>query len=234
MANHPKRNHSNQHSARTRKSGPRREGTAIGSAKTTSTRPANSIRIVAGEWRGRKIRVVEADGLRPTGDRVRETLFNWLQAAIPGSRCLDLFAGSGALGLEAASRGAATVTLVESAPAVARQLQQTLHDLGAGDTVQLYNGTAEQFLASPPALFDVVFVDPPFGLQAHQRILEALTADCLAPGALCYVELPTSQGALIESIPQSWTVLKSKRFGDVTVWLLQFDAQSMNVGAGSP
>jgi len=225
MANHPKRNHSNQHSARTRKSGPRREGTAIGSAKTTSTRPANSIRIVAGEWRGRKIRVVEADGLRPTGDRVRETLFNWLQMTIPGSRCLDLFAGSGALGLEAASRGAASVTLVESATVAAEQLKQTLRDLGASDKVQLYNGTAEQFLASSPALFDVVFVDPPFDSQAHQRILEVLTPDWLAHDALCYVELPTSQDALTERIPKSWTVLKNKRFGDVTALLLQFDAQ---------
>lgn len=231
MANHPKRNQSNPQSARTRKSGPERKGSAKESANRTITSSANSIRIVAGEWRGRKIRVVQADGLRPTGDRVRETLFNWLQMSIPGSRCLDLFAGSGALGLEAASRGAVAVTLVESAPAVAQQLQKTLRDLGASDKVRLYNGTAEQFLASSPALYDVVFVDPPFDSQAHQRILEALTADFLAHGALCYVELPTSQSALIESIPKSWSVVKNKRFGDVTVLLLQFDAHSHNFGA---
>lgn len=231
MANHPKRNQSNPQSARTRKPGPARKASAKGSANRTTTRPANSIRIVAGEWRGRKIRVVQADGLRPTGDRVRETLFNWLQATIPGSHCLDLFAGSGALGLEAASRGAGAVTLVESAPAVAQQLQQTLRDLGASDKVRLYNGTAEQFLASSPAQYDVVFVDPPFDSQVHQRILEALTADFLAHDALCYVELPTSQNALIERIPRSWTVLRNKRFGGVTVLLLQFDAHSPNIGA---
>ncbi len=220
MANHPKHNQSNLPSARTRKSGVGRSNTA----KSSANRSTSSIRIVAGSWRGRKIRVVQADGLRPTGDRVRETLFNWLQMIIPGSRCLDLYAGSGALGFEAVSRGAASVTMVESSPAVARQLRETLSDLGGSDKVLIYDGAAEQFLATPKATFDVVFVDPPFNLQVHQQILEALTADWLKRNALLYVELPSNQSALVDNLPESLSVLKNKRFGDVTVLLLQFSA----------
>jgi len=216
MAKHPKHNQSNQHSARGPKLGLGRKGPL----RTSET----SIRIVAGDWRGRKIPVVQADGLRPTGDRVRETLFNWLQLTIPGSRCLDLYAGSGALGFEAASRGAASVTLVESSPAVARQLKQTLSDLEGSDKVRLYHGEAEQFLADSPVPFDVVFVDPPFDLQVHGRILQALTPRFLANNAVVYVELPTLQSALVENLPNSLTVLKHKRFGDVTVLLLQLNA----------
>jgi len=216
MANHPKHKRSSLQSAHADKS-------ASGSASSKKG-PVGSIRIVAGDWRGRKIRVVQADGLRPTGDRVRETLFNWLQAVIPGSRCLDLFAGSGALGFEAASRGAASVTLVESAPKVVQQLQQTLGHLGGSDRVLFYSGTAEQFLATSPAPFDVIFVDPPFDLQIHLSILKALTDRCLVPNALLYVELPSSQNDFVENLPKPLTVLKTKRFGDVTVLLLQFNA----------
>jgi len=161
--------------------------------------------------------------LRPTGNRVREPLFNWLQLSIPGSRCLDLFAGSGALGLEAASRGAASVTLVESAPIVFQQLQQTLSDLQAGDKVHLYNGNADQYLATSPAPFDIVFVDPPFERQVHQQILETLTPGYLSDTAWLYIELPTQQAAIAENLPESLSVHKRKRFGDVTVLLLRFN-----------
>jgi len=167
---------------------------------------------------------VHADGLRPTGDRIRETLFNWLQLSIPGSRCLDLFAGSGVLGLEAASRGASSVTLVERSPIVSGQLRQTLSDLRAGDKVILHSVDAERFLTMQPAPFDVVFIDPPFDLQVHRRILDALTTQCLAPNALLYVELPTSQNELLEKLPQAFDVIKHKRFGEVTVFLLKFNA----------
>lgn len=210
MVNKSKHNQSNRYSARGPKSASGRQ------------KASGHVRIVAGDWRGRKIPVVEADGLRPTGDRVRETVFNWLQLTIPGSRCLDLFAGSGALGLEAASRGAASVTLVESSPQVATQLRQTLSELKAGDAVVLHSGTAEQFMDTSPERFDVVFVDPPFELQVHQRILDALISCCLAEDAFVYVELPTSQSELIENLPKSLELVKHKRFGDVTVFLLQF------------
>lgn len=210
MANQSKHSRSNRDSSR------------AGKAGSKQRKPVGQIRIVAGNWRGRKIPVVEADGLRPTGDRVRETLFNWLQLAIPGSRCLDLYAGTGALGLEAASRGAASVTLVEASPQVASQLRQTLTELDAGSKVELHSATAEQYLATNPGLFDVVFVDPPFDLQVHRRILGALTPACLAPRALLYVELPTSQKALIDHLPISLERVKQKRFGDVTVFLMRF------------
>jgi len=212
MANQYKRNQSRRRTAHGSKPG-------LGQKSSAST-----IRIVAGDWRGRKIPVIEADGLRPTGDRVRETLFNWLQMKIPGSRCLDLFAGSGALGLEAASRGAASVTLVESAPLVVQQIRQTLNDLGATDKVHLFNGTAQQYLATAPEPFDLVFVDPPFDLHVHRAILEALTPSYLASGALLYVELRTAQDGLVDELPKSLTVLQHKRFGNVTVLLLRFTA----------
>jgi len=165
---------------------------------------------------------------------MRETLFNWLQLTIPGSRCLDLYAGSGALGFEAASRGAVSVTLVESSAPVAEQLQQTRNDLDAGNKVHLYHCTAEQYLATSPAPFNVVFVDPPFDLQVHQRILEALTPDFLTSNAVIYVELPTSQCSLVENLPESLTVLKQKRFGDVTALLLQFSAQDSDAAVVAP
>lgn len=222
MANHPKHNQSGRRSKRNAKTG-------LG-----QNRSASHVRIVAGDWRGRKIPVVQADGLRPTGDRVRETLFNWLQLSIPGSRCLDLYAGSGALGFEAVSRGAAGVTLVESSPEVVRQLHQTLSDLGGSDKVQLYGGKAEQFLHNSTVSFDVVFVDPPFELQAHLRILEALSAHHLVDGALLYVELPTAQDRLVENLPGSFSVHKRKRFGDVTALLLQFNVPEESAAVVAP
>ena len=184
-----------------------------------SKRKSNQLRIVAGKWRGRKIPVLDSDGLRPTGDRVRETLFNWLQLDIPGRHCLDLFAGSGALGLEAASRGAASVCLVESAAPVAAQLQRTLTALAAPDSVSLYTGTAQSFLKNPPSTFDVVFVDPPFDKRLHETILQCLSDSCLSPEALVYVECPSSQRELLDTVPL--VLYKEKQFGDVTALLLR-------------
>lgn len=183
-------------------------------------KPAGQVRIVAGRWRGRKLTVVPSDGLRPTGDRVRETLFNWLQMSVPGSRCLDLYAGSGALGLEAASRGAASVTLVEASQKVATQLRQTLSDLTTGDAVSLHAVSAEQFLATHPDPFDIVFVDPPFDLQIHAAILDKLLPEYVKPDGVVYVELPTNEVHIIQQLPAALSIAKEKRFGDVTVFLL--------------
>ena len=209
MANHSKRKRSNP--------------VSVSSVKSSAQRSqsAGLVRIVAGSWRGRKIPVVQAPGLRPTGDRVRETLFNWLQMHVPGSRCLDLFAGSGALGLEAASRGAASVALVESSAHVSQQLQATLAEFGAGDHVTLHKCNAEQYLATAPAPFDLVFIDPPFEQQMQQRILELITPNFLLPGALVYIELPTSQNELLDNLPSALEPIKHKRFGDVSVILLR-------------
>lgn len=210
MADHSKRSSSGRVSHRT------------GRASSKKTMPAGQVRIVAGRWRGRKLSVVHADGLRPTGDRVRETVFNWLQMQVPGSHCLDLFAGSGALGLEAASRGAASVVLVESDDLVASQLRSTLTTLAAGDDVQLHVSRAEQYLATKPGPFDIVFIDPPFDADLHADIVAQLVPDTLAEGAFVYLELPTRQSKAVTNLPRTLSTVKEKRFGDVTVFLLRY------------
>ena len=123
----------------------------------------SQLRIIGGQWRGRKLRFDPAPGLRPTTDRIRETLFNWLAPEIHGARCADLFAGSGALGLEALSRGAALCDFVDTSPAALRQLQAHLEVLDALDRGHCHAGPAEQFLAAADSVYDLVFIDPPFG-----------------------------------------------------------------------
>lgn len=190
---------------------------------TKKSAPKGQVRIVAGRWRGRKLPVVEADGLRPTGDRVRETLFNWLQMHIPGRRCLDLYAGSGSLGLEAASRGAASVVLVESSARVANQLRNTLTELQAGDEITLSEMRAEQYLSTQTPPFDLVFVDPPFDLHVHSTIVGKLASSFLAPDSLVYIELPVTEVDILRQLPASLSLIKEKRFGNVAVFLLKYD-----------
>lgn len=182
-------------------------------AKKTGT-----VRIIAGQWRGRRLAVPDLPGLRPSGDRSRETLFNWLQPVLRGARCVDLFAGSGALGLEAASRGAACVTLVENSRAAAQALRASVVELGA-DHVEVFEAEAIAWLrGQPPASIDIVFVDPPFGSGLAEQALAALAAGgCLAPGALVYLETdlqgPTAGAA--------WETHREKRIGDVRMQLLK-------------
>lgn len=155
---------------------------------------ANQVRIVGGEHRGRKLNFVPARGLRPTADRVRETLFNWLRADIPGARCLDLFAGSGALGFEALSRGAAEVVLVEQARSVADRLRQNLALLGGGDRATVVQSDARRFLRAGPGggcdrPFDIVFLDPPFAAGLLRESLALLEErSCLSAAACLYLE----------------------------------------------
>jgi 16S rRNA (guanine966-N2)-methyltransferase len=147
------------------------------------------VRIVGGRWRGTRLPVADADGLRPTGDRVRETLFNWLQPALPGARVLDLFAGSGALGLEAVSRGAREAVLVERDPRLAASLRETAARLDAGGQVQVVQADALAWLHAPAPPFDIAFVDPPFAAGLWPAVLDALPA-LLAEGAWLYLEGP--------------------------------------------
>ena len=126
-----------------------------------ATGSSGSVRLIAGQWRGRKLPIVDVEGLRPTGDRVKETLFNWLQTQIPGARCLDLFAGSGSLGFEAASRGAAEVIMVERDPTVVGCLQASAERLSAAQ-VTILQTDAATYLQTSPDPFDIVFLDPPF------------------------------------------------------------------------
>jgi 16S rRNA (guanine966-N2)-methyltransferase len=171
------------------------------------------LRIIGGRFRGRSIPVPEQPGVRPTADRVRETLFNWLQPVIAGSSCLDLFAGSGALGFEAASRGAAEVLMIERSESVARLLQANARALGASQ-VQVRRADAMRWLTGTAMPFDVVFLDPPFdkGLLSPSCALLSRRG-WLAPGALLYLEAPQNEG--IPSLPEGWVLIREKRAGRV-------------------
>lgn len=178
------------------------------------------VRIIGGEWRGRKLAVPEKQGLRPTPDRVRETLFNWLQWQVPASRCLDLFAGTGALGVEAASRGAKQVVLVEKDRNIADGLRQQLAPF-ASEKVQVIQADALQYLQkSPIEAFNIVFLDPPFQQNLLAPCCELLENTAwLAPNALIYLEAEIELQALI--LPKSWTVIKQQRAGQVASYLVQ-------------
>ena len=171
------------------------------------------LRIVGGDWRGRKIRFPPVAAIRPTPDRVRETLFNWLQAAVPGSRCLDLYAGSGALGLEALSRGAREVVFVDAEPRVTAHLAEQLRHLDC-DRGTVIRSDAARYLGGPATPFDIVFLDPPFAGNLLGEACGRLEAGgWLAPGAWVYLEGPASAG--LPGLPSGWTVLRSKRAGEV-------------------
>ena len=175
---------------------------------------ARVLRIIGGAWRGRKLRFPASEAIRPTPDRVRETLFNWLAAATPGARCLDLFAGSGALGLEALSRGAAHVTFIEQDATAAQQLRTRLSEWQAGDASVLRAEALRYLSGEPSRPFDIVFLDPPFtaGLLGSAAALLERGA-WLTPQALIYLEAAAHEG--LPGLPESWQALKSKRAGEV-------------------
>ena len=153
------------------------------------------MRIIGGRWRGTRLAVADAAGLRPTSDRARETLFNWLAPVLPGTRVLDLYAGTGALGLEALSRGADDALMVERDPALAAAIAATCQRLDAGAGATVACADVPRFLALPVhGRFDVVFVDPPFADDAWARTLAAL-GPWLADRAWLYLESPTSRPA---------------------------------------
>ena len=171
------------------------------------------LRIIGGAWRGRRLRFPAAADIRPTPDRVRETLFNWLGGQVIGARCLDLFAGSGALGLEALSRGAARVTFVEQNPEAARALERLLEEWKArGASVRV--GDALRVLGERPEPFDLVFLDAPFASNLCARAAERLEdGGWLAENARVYVEAPAHE--VLPPLPARWALLKTKHAGDV-------------------
>ena len=178
----------------------------------------NQLRIIAGEWRGRKLPFTDVDGLRPTPDRVRETLFNWLAPMITGARCLDPFAGSGALGLEALSRGAAELVMLDQHAGVIQQLKANL-TLLACQHATVQQADALQYLQQTPVKpFDVVFLDPPYRKNLLVPCCELLHAkDWLAKGARVYLELESDQS--LPALPVNWTLARSKKAGQVAYHL---------------
>ena len=181
---------------------------------------ARQLRIIAGLWRGRRWRFPPGD-IRPTGDRVRETLFNWLQGRTSGRRCLDLYAGAGALGLEALSRGAAHCVFVDRERPVIEQLRELLLAWRALPAVsQCLQAEAARYLAGPAQPFDVVFLDPPFAAGAlAATMLKLESRGWLHAGSLIYVEHPRS--APLSDLPASWQLLRSGTAGAVGYDLLE-------------
>jgi len=208
---------------------------------------ANQLRIIGGQWRGRKLSFADGDGLRPTMDRVRETLFNWLQNEIAGARCLDLFSGSGALGLEALSRYAGEVVMIDKNPQAVRMIRRNLELLGA-DNAQILQMDASSYLNSlcafpqaaegfsqqaakgsslqaaegstPPQLFDIVFLDPPFNKQLVEPFCQLLDkADCLSAQAGIYIEI--EKQTTLPDLPKGWEVVKSKTTGQLAYYLVR-------------
>ena len=187
---------------------------------------SGQIRIIGGQWRGRKLPVPESPGLRPTTDRVRETLFNWLAPSIVDANCLDCFAGSGALGLEALSRYAANATLLDMERGVAQQLQKNLATLKASNA-KVVNTNTLAFLAQAGAPHDIVFVDPPFRKGLLEETLKLLENNgWLSDEALIYIESEVENG--LPPVPMNWHVYREKVAGQVAYRLYQREAQGEN------
>ncbi|EPF12814.1 Ribosomal RNA small subunit methyltransferase D [Cedecea davisae] len=184
---------------------------------------SGQIRIIGGQWRGRKLPVPDSPGLRPTTDRVRETLFNWLAPSMVDSHCLDCFAGSGALGLEALSRYAASATLIEMDHAVSQQLQKNLATLKANNG-KVLNANTLNVLAQPGTPHNVVFVDPPFRKGLLDETLALLEKNgWLADEALIYVESEVENG--LPAVPKNWALHREKVAGQVAYRLFIREAQ---------
>ncbi|MEX2353659.1 MAG: 16S rRNA (guanine(966)-N(2))-methyltransferase RsmD [Gammaproteobacteria bacterium] len=176
------------------------------------------VRIIAGEWRRRKLDVVDATGLRPTPDRVRETLFNWLAPHIEGAHCLDLYAGTGILGFESLSRGAATATLVDSNPAVVKMLETQAKKLET-DSAEIICTDARQWMKHNRKQFDIVFLDPPYSKNELAGIVAGLLeSGMLRRGALLYIE---SDGEFSTDDPRL-SCLKSGQAGVVNFRLFEY------------
>ncbi len=177
------------------------------------------VRIIAGEWRSRKLPVADVPGLRPTTGRVRETLFNWLQHSIVQARCLDLFAGTGALGFEAASRGAAEVLMIERDRKAFTSLQQSV-DLLKTEKVKVIQTDALNWLEKTDQVFDIIFIDPPFDQYLVPETLEkVMRSSCVKKGTLIYLEekIRTTEQSRLESLE----IIKQGKAGQVRYSLLE-------------
>ncbi len=182
-------------------------------AKKPQKTPMGQIRIIGGKWRGRKLPVLDSQGLRPTTDRVKETLFNWLMPVIQDARCLDCFAGSGGLGIEALSRYAKETTFIEFDRKVAQQITANLALLGA-DHGHVIQDSALNYLAKQGTAYDVVFLDPPFHQGMLANTLQLLENNqWLAEG--CYIYIEEEVNAQVYSLPENWRLHREKIAGQV-------------------
>jgi 16S rRNA (guanine966-N2)-methyltransferase len=205
---------------------PKRSSSSSSSSNTIKpSKKTNQLRIIGGQWRGRKLAIADVEGLRPTGDRIRETLFNWLQGDIAGRCCVDLFAGSGALGLECLSRGAANVFLLEKHPVAVKQLREHCDRLEAKngkviecDVLEWISNTSKEDNRKI-APIDVAFIDPPFAADLWTTVINTLeSSGILSPTAIIYIESPKDQ---VVTTPSNWDLLKEKRTGQVCYRLFQ-------------
>lgn len=188
-------------------------------ASNMAGQQAGQVRIIGGQWRGRRIAVPDLPGLRPTPDRVRVTLFNWLSGHLPGARCLDLFAGSGVLGFEALSRGAASVVMVDQSPVAIQHLKQTAALLKTNNA-EIYQASVPQDLHRPALPFDIVFLDPPYQLDLLRPTCHYLEQhQFLSDSAYLYLE---AEAAISDNeLPPSWRIIKRQQAGAVYYHLAQ-------------
>lgn len=185
---------------------------------------SGSVRIIAGQWRGRKLPVPLVEGLRPTPNRIRETLFNWLQARVDGATCLDVSAGTGSLCFEALSRGAKSAVMVESSHKAVSQIKENLKTLNCND-VKVIESSALIYLQGQVSAFDIIFLDPPFKSDLVVKCFTLIhERGWLKPGGLLYIEAPEKSD--LPELPDNWSVHKSKTSGEVGYHLLKFDSQN--------
>ena len=177
-------------------------------AKTKKPASSQPLRIIGGQWRGRKLSFTPEEGLRPTLDRYREMLFNWLMFEVEGARCLDLFAGSGALGLEALSRGASSCTFLDTSTRACQQIRQHLQDLGCRDG-KVECSDARRWLQQSSDRFDLVFLDPPFHQDLLTGTLETLlNGSYINPNGYIYIE--SEAGFSLPTLPEKWELHRQK------------------------
>lgn len=179
------------------------------------------LRIIAGQWRSRRFAFPAVEGLRPSGDRIRETLFNWLAASVPGSNCLDLFAGSGALGLEALSRGAHKLLAIELNPTASQAIQQHIQTLEAESQAQVLNQSALDWLntSAQTQTFDIIFLDPPFDAELIPKCLDLIEQQqLLAPQGHIYFEAKRHQ--TLGLLPKNWHISKHKHTSQLQFGLI--------------
>lgn len=189
------------------------------SRQPNTNKSTSHIRIIAGKHRGRKLPVLDAQGLRPTTDRVKETVFNWLMPYVQDSVCLDCFAGAGSLGFEALSRGAEKVTMLELNNTAAQQLSANKTLLNA-DNIDIHHTDAIQYLSSVGEQYNLVFIDPPFRQGLAQQSIDKLAGNnWLAENAIIYVEIESEASA--PQVPSHWQLLKEKSAGQVSYRLYQ-------------